>query len=287
MGCDITDYKSMSIKDAGFDELWLQNTICESPSILNLGDLRLVSREKIVSSGGRLDILLQDIESDDMYEVEVQLGDTDPSHIIRTIEYWDLIRKKYPQRQHFAVLIAESITKRFFNVISLLSANIPIIAIQCQIIEIAEKRALVFAKILDTYEEPEEIQVDSNTVVDEKYWESRAANIINIAKKVYVATKEIYKGATLEYNKFSIVIKMNMYNMIKFHKKSGNFMFVVLKYGNYKKEIFEILENNGILPIDKYAQARFTISSDELMEKIELIKEIAKLNVNWWKTEDA
>jgi len=43
-----------------------------------------------------------------MYEVEVMLGETDPSHIIRSIEYWDNEKRKYPQRQHFAVLIAES-----------------------------------------------------------------------------------------------------------------------------------------------------------------------------------
>ncbi len=41
-----------------------------------------------------------------MYEIEVQLGETDPSHIIRTIEYWDLVKRKWPQRQHFAVLVA-------------------------------------------------------------------------------------------------------------------------------------------------------------------------------------
>ena len=31
-----------------------------------------------------------------MYEVEVMLGETDPSHIIRCIEYWDIEKRKYP-----------------------------------------------------------------------------------------------------------------------------------------------------------------------------------------------
>ena len=30
------------------------------------------------------------------------LGETDPSHIIRSIEYWDNEKRKYPQRQNFA-----------------------------------------------------------------------------------------------------------------------------------------------------------------------------------------
>lgn len=54
------------------------------------------------------------------YEVEVQLGSTDESHIIRTIEYWDIERKRYPQYDHTAVIVAEDITSRCLNVISLI-----------------------------------------------------------------------------------------------------------------------------------------------------------------------
>jgi hypothetical protein len=44
---------------------------------------------------GRLDLLFQD-ENNRRYCVELQLGKTDESHIIRTIEYWDLEKKRYP-----------------------------------------------------------------------------------------------------------------------------------------------------------------------------------------------
>jgi hypothetical protein len=281
------EHKVFSIKSAGFDESWLQDTISESPNLLGIGDLRLIAREKIISSGGRLDILLQDSDEENMYEVEVQLGDTDPSHIIRTIEYWDLIRKKYPQRQHFAVLVSESITKRFFNVISLLSANIPIIAIQCQIVEIDSKKSLVFTKVLDAYEEPEEIQSDADVIVDEKYWEARSALVLALGKKIFSETKEIYKGSSLVYNKYSIVIKINGNNMIKLHRKSGNFVHVEMKHGSCRDEMIAILEKNGVPPVEKYAQVRFTISIEELNEKILMVKELAKLNINWWKSEEA
>ena len=109
-----------------------------------MGDLETVLKEATISSGGRLDILLKNPENDTMYEVEVMLGETDPSHIIRTIEYWDLIRRKWPQRQHFGVLIAEKITKRYFNVIQILSNNVPLIAIQVNIIELRDQRSLHF-----------------------------------------------------------------------------------------------------------------------------------------------
>jgi len=45
-------------------------------------------------------------ESTRRYEVEIQLGATDESHIIRTIEYWDIERKRYPQYEHTAVIVA-------------------------------------------------------------------------------------------------------------------------------------------------------------------------------------
>ena len=72
-------------------------------------------------------------EDDSMYEVEVMLGDTNESHIIRTIEYWDNEKRKWPHRQHTAVLVAETITRRFFNVIQLFSHAVPIIAIQASL----------------------------------------------------------------------------------------------------------------------------------------------------------
>jgi len=50
------------------------------------------------------------VYSDARYEIEIQLGATDPSHIIRTIEYWDTEKERYPQYDHCAVIVAEEIT---------------------------------------------------------------------------------------------------------------------------------------------------------------------------------
>ena len=82
------------------------------------GDLVLKDRERIQPRAGRLDLLLQDVETNQRYEVEIQLGKTDEAHIIRTIEYWDIERKRYPQYDHTAVIVAEDITSRFLNVIA-------------------------------------------------------------------------------------------------------------------------------------------------------------------------
>jgi hypothetical protein len=121
MEADIKIGKKIFIRSAGKDEYWLQNIIHQNPKALGLGDLIVINREKKQASGGKLDILLNDSEQNSMYEVEVMLGETDPSHIIiiRSIEYWDNEKRKYPQRQHFCVLVAESFDRRYFNIIQL------------------------------------------------------------------------------------------------------------------------------------------------------------------------
>jgi len=78
-------------------ETWVQKQIAEDPTLLGLGDLTLRDKERMQPRAGRLDLLLQDLEAHKRYEVEIQLGATDESHIIRTIEYWDIERKRYPQ----------------------------------------------------------------------------------------------------------------------------------------------------------------------------------------------
>ena len=102
-----------------YSENWVQDIIAQDPKILGLGDLVLRDRERRQTRAGRLDLLLQDPDTYKRYEVELQLGATDEAHIIRCIEYWDIERKRYPQYEHCAVLVAEDITSRFLNVVAL------------------------------------------------------------------------------------------------------------------------------------------------------------------------
>lgn len=74
-------------------ERTIQDKIAEDPTILGLGDLILKDKERMQPRAGRLDLLLHDPELNRRYEVEIQLGKSDESHIIRTIEYWDIERK--------------------------------------------------------------------------------------------------------------------------------------------------------------------------------------------------
>ena len=115
-----------------YTEKWVQEKLAADPSLLGLGDLVLRDKERLQPRAGRLDLLFQAADEKRRYEVELQLGQTDESHIIRTIEYWDIEKRRYPLYDHVAVIVAEDITSRFLNVVSLLNGRIPIIAIQMQ-----------------------------------------------------------------------------------------------------------------------------------------------------------
>lgn len=135
-------------KSPQYNETWLHGIIADDPSIVGLGDLELIAREKVQDHAGRLDLLLSDGDST-RYEVEVMLGSTDPNHIIRTIEYWDIERRRYPAYEHIAVLIAEDITSRFLNIMSLMAGNIPIVAIQLNALKIGDRLVLDFVHVLN------------------------------------------------------------------------------------------------------------------------------------------
>src|SRR6516165_10631799 len=131
MGLDLKKITAIELRSVGLDEKWLQDRITDDPSLLGLGDLEIVSREHRQPVGGRIDFLMRDADDEESYyEVEIMLGTLNESHIIRTIEYWDIERQRRPQFEHRAVIVAESITSRFFNVLRLLNRAIPMIAVQ-------------------------------------------------------------------------------------------------------------------------------------------------------------
>lgn len=160
-----------------FNEGMIQEYIAKNPEILDLGDLKLMCKEKVQPNGGRLDLLFED-SSNQIYEVEVYLGNIDESHIIRMIEYWDFKKRKHQTYNHYLVIVTENITSRFLNVIQLFCESLPIVAVQMNAYEIEGKIGLSFAKIIDnrglgTYNEYESIEP-----ADKSFWETRSSKQI-------------------------------------------------------------------------------------------------------------
>ncbi len=200
--------KTINIKNhSQLNEKWLQDVIAEDPSILGIGDVVLKDKERIHSRAGRLDLLLQDSDGHGRYEVEIQLGATDESHIIRTIEYWDIEKRKYPQYDHTAIIIAEDITSRFLNVVSLFNGFIPIMEIQVNAIETSDGIGLQFTTVLDTVRlgylgEDEE----TAEPVNRSFWETKRGTkkTVALSDKILDMSRSFSPSTELNYNKHYI-----------------------------------------------------------------------------------
>lgn len=209
------------LRSLGLDEPWLQNEIAHDTSLLDLGELELTKKEKIQAAGGRIDFLMRDPESETRYEIEVMLGEVDESHIIRTIEYWDVERQRYPDLVHYAVIVAEEITARFFNVIRLLNRAVPIIAIQLSAFRIGDEVVLQFVRVLDVPEPPDPADEEAAEPADRAYWERKS-------NPESMAVLDAIKGLTptkrgepkITYNKHHIALGTSGYNFCWMHLRT-------------------------------------------------------------------
>jgi hypothetical protein len=184
------------------NEKWVQTLIADNPSLLGSGNLVLRGNEKRQIRAGRLDLLLEDSQFTTRYEVELQLGATDPSHIIRSIEYWDFERRRYPNYNHVAVIVAEEITSRFFNVISLFNQAIPIIAIKVAALKVGQHTTLTFTKVLDIPSLRADDSDGGIAPVDRKWWEdASSAGIMNAADLLLEAARQIHPATAFKFNK--------------------------------------------------------------------------------------
>lgn len=249
------------------NESWLQNIIANEPSILGLGDLDFKDKERIQPNAGRLDLLLQDTDLNKRYEVEIQLGKTDESHIIRTIEYWDIERKRYPQYEHCAVIVAEEITSRFLNVISLFNGRIPLIALQISAYQIKDEIFITFTKILDeiSYGLVDEDE-ETNEVADRNYWETTkgTSKTVKIVDKFIELIISIISGYQPKYNKHYIgLAKDNITDNFIIFRAKKSFILCEIRM-EQSDEIENKIEQSGLnyLDYDKRSR-RYRIKLEE------------------------
>lgn len=264
-----------------YNEKWLQSKIEEDPSIIGLGELEFRDTEKILIGGGRLDTILYDPEYRKRYEIEIQLGKTDESHIIRTIEYWDIEKKKNPQYEHCAVIIAEDITSRFLNVISLFNGFIPLIAIQVKAVKINNTISLFFTKVLDETKFDLLEQDIINEPTDRAYWEKRASkDTLKLTEEILKALKDYTSEYHLKYNKHYIGLAKNNIanNFIAFIPRKSMVMLNIKleEDGEINKRLEE--SSLDVLSYDKqWNQYRLRIKNNDLESNdFMIIKELVE-----------
>ena len=263
-------------------EAWVQDRIAEDPSILGLGELVLKERERQQPRAGRLDLLLRDLDGNRRYEVEIQLGKTDESHIIRTIEYWDIERRRFPVYDHVAVLVAEDITSRFLNVVSLFNGAIPLIAIQMRAVQLGDKVSLVFTTVLDKVQPGrEEEEEESAEATDRNYWETKSSKAtVAIADELMNLIQQLDPRLELKFNKFYIGLAKN--------GQANNFVtFRPLKTGfrleprlPKTKETDEIIEAAGLDLMDydsRWGRYRIRLAQGDTRKHQEFLHTLLKM----------
>ncbi len=273
--------KTISLKNhSQYDERWLHEVIADDPSILNLGDVVVKDRERIHPGAGRLDMLLQEADGHGRFEVEIQLGTVDESHIIRTIEYWDIERKRYPQYDHTAVIIAENITSRFLNVISLFNGFIPIMALHVSAIETSDGVGLYFTKVLDTvrlgYIDEDE---ETAELTDRNYWESKRGTpkTVKLADQILEITKEFISSIEQSYNKYYIGFwvegKPLNFAICRPQKNALRLEIKLPKADEYD----EIISSSGLDMLDydkRWGNYRLRLTEKEIEKHKETIKQL-------------
>lgn len=206
------------------------------------------------------------------------LGKIDESHIIRAIEYWDNERKRLPNYDHCAVIIAEDITTRFLNIISLFNSHIPLIAIQLNALVIDDKLVLDFVKVLDEITTGEADDDEIAVKKDRNYWDGKAnKDSLKLIDECCDLIKEIDSEITLGYTQNYLgLIKRNrsLYFVIFFPKQK--FVRADIKINDIETWTSKLEENDfEIISIGKGSgRLKFKNVKNDLLKKKDLLKEL-------------
>lgn len=261
-----------------YNEKWVQSIIADDPSVLQLGELVLKDQERRQPSSGRLDLLLQDVDAVRRYEVEIQLGSTDESHIIRTIEYWDIERRRYPQYDHCAVIVAEEVTSRFLNVISLFNGSIPLVAIQMQAFEVGGHVTLLFTTVLDEFSRGlvDDDEDDVSPPADRAYWEGRSStSTVALAHQLLDLIRQVDDSIELNYVRayIGLLKQERPFNFVRIHPRKKHLLLDV--FLTQSQDWDDKIENANIDTLEyRYGRYRLRINGGTLDSESEVLKEL-------------
>jgi len=229
MDDDLIVVRSVRLRSLGKNESWLENKILAQVGMLGpeFDASEPVASQRPTSGGGRLDLLLQDRERGRRYVVELMLGQLDESHLVRTIEYWDIERRRFPAYEHVAVIVAEDITTRLLNVLSLMAGNIPLIALQMNAIMVGRKMVLQFIKVLDQRElRRDDVSEQSQVGSDRPSWMERTSpEVFKEVDRIAGMLAKYRPGAELSYLKVYVGVRVRGVadNIVTMYPKKRHF----------------------------------------------------------------
>ena len=268
-----------------FNEQWLHDRIADDPSILGFDDVRILDRERSLQGGGRLDILLLNDDNNRRYEVEVQLGATDPSHIIRCIEYWDLERRRYPGYDHVAVLIAEDVTARFLNVMSLLAGSIPLLAIQLDALSIEDRLLLNFVRVLDQTDlRIDDTEDSGGGATDRASWDKKAgATLMKLCDEVLALINSVTAAEQkMNYRQSTIGLQSNgVVNNFIFMRPTPtrNYVHIFARITDARGWLAQLQEAGLVVVSKRSGRLRLSINAEEFDQHKSIVSELIRAAV--------
>jgi hypothetical protein len=247
----------------------------------------VLDRERRQDKAGRLDFLLSDPDENRRYEVEIMLGQTDESHIIRTIEYWDIERRRYPSYDHCAVLIAEDVTARFLNILSLLAGTVPLVVIQLNALQVGDQIVLDFVRVLDQTSLRRDDETEASLVTtDRSYWVSRSGpQMIQVTEQLLEIINEKASAAQqLNFNRHYVGLTdgMRSRNFVYFRPRK-QFVHMLAEIPDMPDWV-ERFENVGLPAATDRGRLRITIAPKDLKSHEDLIREIIHAAVEHYES---
>lgn len=263
-----------------YNEKWLQERLAHDPSLLGLGDLEMKDAERRQPRAGRLDLLLSDPETHTRYEVEVQLGATDEAHIIRTIEYWDIEKSRYPQFDHVAVIVAEDITSRFLNVISLFNKTIPLIAVQMRALDVDGVLTLNATTVLDLMRPGTEEEDEPGQTTDRSYWLNRSSPAsIAVMEAMLELVNEVTPGMTLKYTRYYVGLARNgIADLYLLFRPRKDYLITEFRIPR-SEEIAALLDDSGMQTLEydkRFSKYKIRLTAPEVSKHRQLLLDLIR-----------
>jgi predicted transport protein len=177
------------------------------------------------------------------------------------------------------VIVAETITARFLNVISLFNGMIPLVAIQMNALKFNDHVGLVFTKVLDQMtlglvDGDEEVQ----ETTDRSFWLNRASQkTVGMCDDLLDSIKPLDSQLELKYNKFYIGLAKNGQpcNFVVFRPKKG-FLRIEPRLPK-SDEMQEQLESAGLDVMDydeRWGRYRIRLTPGDMKKQTDVITQV-------------
>ena len=200
-------------KHPNYSETWLEETICCEPSILRLGDIKIMERQRRQKDGiARVDLIAQSEDKTEIFVIEMMLGPLDSSHIVRSVEYWLREQKRFarkPEVEVKAVLIAEQICdSRFKDVVRFLCDRMPLTVKEVAAIQVGDMLTLHCTTILDSSDEQSEDITVQPPQTSLESWEHEHPATLQGAKWFLQHLQFLDPAAVLNFARSTISIRL-------------------------------------------------------------------------------